>query len=154
MNYINSIYPQSLEIKNTNTAPHRQCSFLDIDIGIINDEFVHSVYDKRRDFNFDILGLPSFYSNIPMKLVYGVLCSQFCRYSSNCKFREDFVFNCQLFINRLLQNGFPSYHLKKLVNKFEFNKHLSLSKFNLTLRLVNVLEFLRQSLSFWCNYFS
>lgn len=138
---IENIYPQSLEINNTNNAPHRKCSFLDIDIEITNGGFVHKVYDKRRDYNFEILGLPSFNSNAPKKLVYGVLCSQFCRYASICKFREDFIFNCQLFINKLHQNDFPSYFLKKLVNKFEFNKHLSLSKFNFAFRLVNILEF-------------
>ena len=74
---INSIYPRELIISNTNSEPHKKCSFLDISIEIVNGVFVHKIYDKRRDFNFDILGLPSFNSNIPVKMIYGVLCSNF-----------------------------------------------------------------------------
>lgn len=138
---ISTIYPESLEIKNTNTAPHTKCSFLDLDIEIANGNFTHKIYDKRRDYNFEILGLPSTNSNIPNKSIYGVLCSQFCRYASNCRFREDFLLNCQLLINKLLHNKCPSYLLKKFVRKFEFNKRLTLSKFNLDLALCNFLEF-------------
>ena len=138
---IDSIYPQCLEVTNTNFAPHKKCSFLDIDIEITDDGFVYKVYDKRRDYNFEILGLLSFNSNTPNKLAYGVLCSQFCRYASICKFKEDFIFNCQLFINKLKQNEFPTCYLKKLVNKFQYNKNLTLSKFNLDSRLVSLLVF-------------
>ena len=138
---INSIYPPALEIQNTNVAPHGKCSFLDIDIEITDNRFVHKVYDKRRDYNFEILGLPSFNSNTPSKLAYGVLCSQFCRYASICKYKEDFIFNCQLFIRKLQQNNFPMYVLKNLVNKFQFNKRLTLSKFNLDFTLIDLLQF-------------
>ena len=138
---ISNIYPDSLEIKNTNIVPYVKCSFLDIDIELTNGSFIHKVYDKRRDYNFEILGLPSTNSNIPDKSIYGVLCSQFCRYASNCRFREDFLLNCQLLINKLLHNKCPSYLLKKFVRKFEFNKRLTLSKFNLDLALCNFLEF-------------
>ena len=127
---INSIYPRVLKITNTNLEPHKEGSFLDMDIKIVNGCFVSKIYDKRRDFNFDILGLPSFTSNIPTKMTYGVLCSQFCRFASVCHLKEDFIFNCQLFINKLQQNGFPSHILERYINKFEFNKRLTLLKFN------------------------
>ena len=141
INDIDSIYPPDLEVNNTNSAPHRNCSFLDLDIEITDDGFTHKVYDKRRDFNFEMLGLPSFNSNTPTKLAYGVLCSQFCRYSSICKFGADFTFNCQLLIDKLKRNDFPSRVLKKFVIKFEFCKRLSVSKFNFRSRLVDLLEF-------------
>lgn len=132
---VRSIYPSELQITNTNSQPHKECSFLDIDIKIINGRFVSKIYDKRRDFNFDILGLPSFISNIPNKMTYGVLCSQFCRFASVCHFKEDFIFNCKLFITKLQQNGFPLDILIKLINKFEYKKRLTLLKFKLTDKL-------------------
>ena len=61
---IRAIYPRFLEIKNTNNDPYRTCSFLDIDIKINDNKFLTKVYDKRRDFDFEILGLPAFASNI------------------------------------------------------------------------------------------
>ena len=112
---INSIYPRELQITNTNSAPHKKCSFLDISIEIVNDTLVHKIYDKRRDFNFDILGLPSFKSNIPVKLIYGVMCSQFCRFAAVCKYREDFVSNCKLVISKLRDNGCPTNTLRRYI---------------------------------------
>ena len=138
---INAIYPSALQVSNTNMESHRKCSFLDVDIQIINGKFVCKIYDKRRDFNFDILGLPSFMSNIPVKMAYGVLCSQFIRFASVCHLKEDFILNCQIFINKTLNNGFPSFLLKKYIHKFECNKKRSLLKFNFTNRLNSYLQF-------------
>ena len=101
---INSIYPRELQISNTNSDPHRKCSFLDISIEIVGGVFIHKIYDKRRDFNFDILGLPSLRSNIPVKMLYGAMCSQFCRFAAACKYRNDFVFNCKLVKSKLESN--------------------------------------------------
>ena len=117
LNEIDNIYPACLEIKNANTAPHNKGSFLDIDIEIINEGIKHKVYDKRRDYDFEILGLPSFNSNTPNNSTYGVLCSQLYRYSLICKYKEDFISNCQLFINKLKQNDFPSNYVKDIVKK-------------------------------------
>ena len=99
--------------------------------------FIHKIYDKRRDFNFDILGLPSFKSNVPTKLVYGVMCSQFCRFAAVCKYRDDFIFNCKLLVSKLEDNGCPSFVLRKFVNKFKYSKKLTLSKYGLDFDLTN-----------------
>ena len=134
---INSIYPRELQITNTNSAPHKKCSFLDISIEIVNDTLVHKIYDKRRDFNFDILGLPSFKSNIPVKLIYGVMCSQFCRFATVCKYRDDFVLNCKLVISKLRDNGCPSNILRKYINKFKYTKSNTLIKYGNNFDITN-----------------
>ena len=140
---INSIYPRSLQITNTNSDPHKKCAFLDISIEIVNGIINHKIYDKRRDFNFDILGLPSFKSNIPIKIIYGVMCSQFCRFAAVCKYRDDFIFNCKLVITKLLDNGCPLYLLRSYINKFKYSKKLNLLKyggnFDLTYDILNLL---------------
>ena len=126
---INSIYPRELLITNTNVAPHKKCSFLDISIEIVDGRFIHKIYDKRRDFNFEILGLPSYRSNIPVKTIYAVMCSQFCRFAFVCKYREDFIFNCKLVISKLQHNGCPISLLRKYVRKFFYTKKLTVMKF-------------------------
>ena len=118
-----------MEISNTNTDPHKKCSFLDISIEIVDGLFIHKIYDKRRDFNFDILGLPSFKSNIPVKLIYGVMCSQFCRFANVCKYRNDFVNNCKLVTSKLESNGCPVNLLRKYVRKFFYTKKLTVLKY-------------------------
>ena len=134
---VNSIYPRELQISNTNEDPHKNCSFLDISIEIVDGLFFHKIYDKRRDFDFDILGLPSFRSNVPAKLIYGVMCSQFCRFASVCKHRDDFVFNCKLVKSKLEDNGCPVNLLRKYINKFGHTKKLTLMKYGADFDLIN-----------------
>ena len=69
---------------NTIVDPFKKHSFPDLGIEINDGKFTSEVYDKRRDFNFEILGLPAFTSNIPAKLTYNVLCSQMLRYAKMC----------------------------------------------------------------------
>ena len=51
---ISDIYPKELILKKTNTIP-RKSPFLDLDITITSYQFITKVYDKREDFNFDIV---------------------------------------------------------------------------------------------------
>ena len=138
---IRSIYRNFLEISNTNEDPHRKGSFLDIDIKISNNKFVTTVYDKRRDYNFETLGLPTILSNVPSNMTFGIICSQFCRFANICMMGCDFVFNCQLVINKIKENGFPSELLRKYVRKFKYKKGLTIAKFNFDRDLDQLLEF-------------
>ena len=138
---IRAIYPRFLEIKNTNNDPYRTCSFLDMEIKINNNKFLTTVYDKRRDYDFEILGLPAFLSNIPYNMTYGIICSQFSRFANICMKGEDFLFNCQLVIDKIQSNGFPSWLLKKYVNKFKYNKYRTIAKFNFNRSLVQLINF-------------
>ena len=138
---IRAIYPAFLEIKNTNNEPYNNGSFLDIDIKVDQNRITTKVYDKRRDYNFDILGLPAFSSNIPNNMTYGIICSQFSRFASICMREHDFIFNCQLVINKIYNNGFPSWLLKKYTKKFKFNKNRTLAKFNFDRDLINLIDF-------------
>ena len=53
----------------------------------------------------------------------------------------DFVFNCQLVINKIKENGFPSELLRKYVRKFKYKKGLTIVKFNFDRDLDQLLEF-------------
>ena len=99
------------------------------------------MYDKRRDYNFDILGLPAFLSNIPNSMAYGIICSQFSRFANICMTDQDFLFNCQIVINKIRHNGFPSVLLKKYVNKFCYNKNRTIAKYNFDRNLIQHIDF-------------
>ena len=62
-------------------------------------------------------------------MVYAVMCSQFCRFASICKYREDFIFNCKLVISKLQNNGSPENLLRKYVKKFFYTKKLTVMKY-------------------------
>ena len=138
---VRAIYPRFLEIKNTNNEPYRIGSFLDLEIKVDGNKFNTKVYDKRRDFNFNILGLPAFSSNIPNNMTYGIICSQFSRFASNCMLGEDFITNCQLIINKIYSNGYPNWLLKKYVKKFMYKKNRTIAKFDFDTDLINLIDF-------------
>ena len=46
-----------LILEKTNTSP-KKSPFIDLDITITNNQFITEVYDKREDFNFDIVNFP------------------------------------------------------------------------------------------------
>ena len=79
--YINIIYPVELEIKDTTNADHHA---LYLDLLLKYDKFHRlqvKLYDKRDDFNFDIVNFPFLCSNIPQSPAYGVFVSQLIRYA-------------------------------------------------------------------------
>ena len=60
-----------LTLKKT-TESNSRISYFDISISICNNKFVTEVYDKRENFNFNIVNYPYMCSNIPAKATYGV----------------------------------------------------------------------------------
>ena len=66
--YISIIYPVELEIKNITDADHH-ASYLDLLLKYGNfNRLQVKLYDKKDDFNFDIVNFPFSSSNIPQPL--------------------------------------------------------------------------------------
>ena len=62
-----------------------------IDISIHNKKFVTKIYDKRDDFNFEIIKYPSTSSNIHDSTLHAVFISQLIRYAWVCNNVEYFM---------------------------------------------------------------
>jgi hypothetical protein len=63
--YVDSIYPNELEIKDTQCST--SASYLDTLLKVdINGKLTTKLYDKRDDFNFSIVHFPFLCSNIPI----------------------------------------------------------------------------------------
>ena len=60
-------------------------SYLDVSISICHGQFVTEVYDKRDNFNFNIVNYPFIGSNIPARPTYGVYISQLIRINRICE---------------------------------------------------------------------
>ena len=99
------IYPPELEVKEiTDTAS--SASFLDLylefdDSGQISTK----IYDKRDDFNFNIINFPNMRSNIPASPAYGVYISQLIRYARASSNYFDFLKRHLHLRNRLLDKA-------------------------------------------------
>ena len=75
------------------------------------------LYDKRRDFNFDIVQFPDL-GCIPSKPAYGLVVSQLVRFYKICATDSAFVKNTALLLSNLLTKGFQLNPLMNKVKKF------------------------------------
>ena len=114
---ISDIYPKELILKKTNTSP-KKSPFLDLDITITNNQFITKVYDKREDFNFDIVNFPHLDSNIPNTPAYGVFISQLIRYSRICSDFSSFQAKSLQLCSRLIKQGYKYFKLKSTFKTF------------------------------------
>ena len=83
------------------------------------------LYDKRDDFDFQIVNFPFLSSNIPSGPSYGVYISQFIRYARCCSHYEDFRYCHKCLVDRLLSQGYRALRLEKSFKKF-YGRHQDL----------------------------
>ena len=68
---VHRIYPTELQLNKAN-ASDTEAAFLDLNLSIHNDIVSTKIYDKRDDFNFDIVNFPFLMAmslNVPL-MVY------------------------------------------------------------------------------------
>lgn len=104
------IYPREMMLKETNVDT--RCNYLDLTILNDNNVFQYKSYDKRLDFNFDVINYPDLTGNIPNCQSYGVFTSQIIRFCEvNSEF-EGFEQDIKRLINNLTKQGFDIGNLK------------------------------------------
>ena len=68
---VHRIYPAELQLNKAN-ASDTEAAFLDLNLSIHNDIVCTKIYDKRDDFNFDIVIFPFLDGVVPQRPSYGV----------------------------------------------------------------------------------
>ena len=96
---VNRIYPPELQLNKANTSD-TEAPFLDLHLSISNGFVSSKVYDKRDDFDFDIVNFPFLDGDVPRSTSYGVYISQLIRFARVSSHVVDFngrnkKFNCQ-----------------------------------------------------------
>ena len=109
------IYPEQLELKVENHGSY--ASFLNLDIRLVNNQFVYKLYDKRDAFPFFIVRMPHMCSNIPSKIFYSALMGEFLRIARSTLKIEDFIPKASDLILRLLRQGGNEHTMKKQLLK-------------------------------------
>ena len=61
---VHRIYPAELQ-QNKGNASYTEAAFLDLNLSIHNDIVSTKIYDKRDDFNFDIVNFPFLDGDVP-----------------------------------------------------------------------------------------
>ena len=76
---VSQIYPSDLQLNENNTSD-TEAAFLDLHLSIFNNIVSTKIYDKRYDFDFEIVNFPFLDSDVPRSTFYGVYISthSFC----------------------------------------------------------------------------
>ena len=121
-----------------------EAPFLDLHLSISNGFVSFKIYDKRDDFDFDIVNFPFLDGDVPRSTSYGVYISQLIRFASVSSHVVDFNARNKSLTAKLLQQGYRYHKLRKTFSKF-YRRHYELvSKFNVGLKTL-----LHQGLSEW-----
>ena len=92
------------------------------------------IYDKRDDFNFEIVNFPFLDGDVPRSPSYDVYISQLIRFARVCSNVDDFN-NRNLFLTaKLLKQGYRYHKIRKAFSKF-YHRHPELiTKYNIGLK--------------------
>ena len=91
------------------------------------------IYDKRDDFNFEIVNFPFLGGDVPRSPSYGVYISQLIRFARVCSNVDDFN-NRNLFLTaKLLKQGYRYHKIRKAFSKFYYRHSELIVKYNIGL---------------------
>ena len=133
----NRIYPHELQLNRANTSD-TEAPFLDLHLSISNGFVSSKIYDKRDDFDFDIVKFPFLNGDIPRSTSYGVytllFISELIRFARVSSHVADFNARNKSLTAKLLQQGYRYHKLRKTFSKFYRRNYELVSKFNVGLK--------------------
>ena len=138
---VSQIYPSELQLNRANTSD-TEASFLDLHLSISNDIVSTKIYDKRDDFDFEIVNFPFLDGDVPRSTSYGVYISQLIRIDRSSSYSTDFNTRNKLLTHKLLKQGHWYHKLRKAFSKFCRRYYDFISKFQ-----VGIKPLLHQGLS-------
>ena len=131
---VRQIYPTELQLNKANSSD-TEAPFLDLNLSITNGIVSSKIYDKRDDFNFEIVNFPFLDEDVPRSPSYSVYMSQLIRFARVCSNVDDFN-NRNLFLTaKLLQQGYRYNKIRKAFSKFYHRLSDLMVKYNIGLNL-------------------
>ena len=107
---------------------------MDLHLSISNGFVSSKIYDKRDDFDFDIINFPFLDGDVPRSTSCGVYISQLIRFARVSSHVVDSNARNKSLTAKLLQQGYRYHKLRKTFSKF-YRRHYELvSKFNVGLK--------------------
>ena len=106
---VHRIYPAELQLNKAN-ASDTEAAFLDLNLSIHNDIVSTKIYDKRDNFNFDIVNFPFLDGDVPQRPF--VYISQLIRFARASSHVTDFNNRNKLVTAKLLKQGYRYHKLR------------------------------------------
>ena len=141
--------PIKQKILNKANTSDTEAPFLDLHLSISKSFVSSKIYDKRDDFDFDIVNFPFLDGDDPRRPSYGVYISQLIRFARVCSHVDDFNTRNKCITAKLLKQGYRYHKLRKAFSKFYRRHYALISKF-----IVGLIKLLHQGLSeteFYCD---
>ena len=88
-NMVGQVYPSELKLNKANTSD-TEAACLGLQLSISNDNISTKIYDKRDDFDFEIVNFPFLDGDVPRSTSYGVYISQLIRFARASSYVTDF----------------------------------------------------------------
>ena len=104
---------------------------MDLHLSISNGFVFSKIYDKRDDFDFDIVYFPFLDGDVPRRPSYGI--SQLIRFARVCSHVDINALNKCLTAN-FLKQGYRYHKLRRAFSKFYRRHYELISKFNAGLK--------------------
>ena len=132
---VNHIFPSELQLNKANMSD-AEASFLDLHLAL-SDGFVKTkLYDKRSDFDFDIVHFPFLDGDVPRSASYGVYISQLIRFARVSSHVDAFNTLNKVLTAKLLRQEYRYHKLRKAFSKF-YRRHFDIvSKYNVGLKIL------------------
>ena len=131
---VGQIYPTELQLNKANSSD-TEAPFLDLNLSITNGIVSSKNYDKRDDFNFEIVNFSFLVGDVPSSPSYGLYISPLIRFASVCSNVDDFNNRYLSLTAKLLKQGYRYHKIRKAFSKF-YHRHSDLIfKYNVGLKL-------------------
>ena len=106
---------------------------MDLNLCISNGTVSTKIYDKRDDFDFDIVNFPFLDGDVPRSTLYGIYISQLIRFARASNLNE-FNNRNKALTAKLLRQGYRYFKLRKAFSKFYRRHSALLEKYSVSLK--------------------
>ena len=127
-NMVSQIYPSELQFNKANISD-TEAAFLDLHLSISNDIVSTKIYDRRVDFDFEIVNFPFLDGDVPRSTSYVVYISQFICFATTSSNVVDFGPRNKLLTQKLLKQGYRYHRLRNAFSKFYRRYYDLISRF-------------------------
>ena len=124
---------QNVELNKAN-ASDKEATFLDLHLSISNEFVSTKIYDKRDDYDFEIVNVPFLDGDVPRSTSYGVYIAQLIRFARASSYVTDFNTRNKWLTQKLLKQGYRYHKLCKTFSKFYRRYYRLISKFQVGLK--------------------
>ena len=107
---------------------------MDLNLCISNGTVSTKIYDKRDNFDFDIVNFPFLNGDVPWRPSYGVHISQLIRFARASANLSDFNYRNKVLTAKLLRQGYRYFKLRKAFSKFYRRYSALVEKYSVSLK--------------------